>query len=52
MVIGLCALPGSLIAGILWEKIGIYAPFYFSLALTAAAFLILSFVRERRPERK
>lgn len=52
MVIGLCALPGSLIAGILWEKIGIYAPFYFSLALTAAAFLTLSFVRERRPERK
>jgi MFS family permease len=47
MIIGLCALPGSLLAGLLWEQVGIYAPFYLSLALTAAAVILLSFVREK-----
>lgn len=48
MVVGLCALPSSLIAGLLWDKINITAPFYFSLILTAAAIVLLLFVKERR----
>jgi len=47
MVIGLCALPASFVAGILWEEFGIFAPFYFSLALTVFATLLLFFVKER-----
>ncbi len=47
MIIGLCALPASLIAGLLWERLGPLAPFYFSLGLTAAAGFLLLFVREK-----
>jgi MFS family permease len=50
MVIGLCALPASLIAGFLWDKAGKWVPFYLSLGLTGAAALLLLFVKEtRRP---
>jgi MFS family permease len=46
MVIGLCALPASLLAGWLWEHAGLFAPFYLSLGLTAVASLLLLFVKE------
>lgn len=46
MVIGIIALPASLFAGLLWSKINVYAPFYFSMFLTLAAIFILIFVRE------
>jgi MFS family permease len=46
MIIGLCALPASLIAGVLWESFGPLAPFYFSLGLTLIAAILLVFVRE------
>lgn len=46
MVIGLCALPASFVAGILWDKVGIAAPFILSLALTMLAAFLLLFVRE------
>ena len=46
MVIGLFALPASLIAGLLWDKIGILTPFYFSLVLTIIALFMLMFVKE------
>ena len=46
MVIGLCALPASFIAGLLWDKISILAPFYFSLGLTALSLVVLIFVKE------
>lgn len=46
MLIGLIALPASLIAGILWDGIGLKAPFVLSLALTLIALLLLFFVRE------
>jgi predicted acylesterase/phospholipase RssA len=42
MVIGLCALPASLLAGWLWEQVGPSAAFYLSLALTAVAALLCS----------
>ena len=48
MVIGLCALPASLIAGLLWDKLGILSPFYFSLGLTILSSLLLIFVEEKR----
>ncbi|MBF0522982.1 MAG: MFS transporter [Candidatus Omnitrophica bacterium] len=47
MVIGLCALPASLIAGLLWDKIGFIIPFYFSLALTILSIIIVMFVKEK-----
>jgi len=50
MAIGLCALPSSLIAGILWDKVGVSAPFYFSLGLTILSIILLSFVKETRHE--
>ncbi|HEX2694253.1 MAG TPA: MFS transporter [Acidobacteriota bacterium] len=47
MIIGLCALPASLIAGVLWESFGTNAPFYFSLGLTLVAGILLIFVKEK-----
>jgi MFS family permease len=50
MVIGLAALPASLLAGFLWDKAGRRAPFFVSLGLTAVAAVLLLFVKEtRRP---
>jgi MFS family permease len=46
MLIGLCALPASIVAGWLWEQAGPAAPFALSLALTAASTLLLLFVKE------
>jgi MFS family permease len=47
MVIGLCALPASFTAGLLWDKISLLAPFYFSLGLTTLSLLVLIFVKEK-----
>ncbi|KPJ55794.1 MAG: hypothetical protein AMJ42_06200 [Deltaproteobacteria bacterium DG_8] len=47
MVVGLCALPASLIAGILWDKISMFIPFYFSLGLTIVSIIMLLFVKEK-----
>jgi MFS family permease len=47
MVIGLCALPSSLIAGLLWDKLNMFIPFYFSLVLTILSIIILLFVKEK-----
>lgn len=46
MVVGLCALPSSFIAGMLWDKINMLVPFYFSLVLTVVSGVVLVFVRE------
>lgn len=46
LVIGISALPSSLIAGILWDQIGVYAPFFFSLCLTILSLAVLGFVKE------
>jgi MFS family permease len=50
MIIGLCALPASLVAGILWEKLGVFIPFYLSLGLTIVACIMLIFVKEKKGE--
>jgi MFS family permease len=47
MVVGLCALPASLISGILWDKLGMAIPFVFSLAVTVLASILLLAVKER-----
>ena len=47
MIAGLCALPASFLAGILWDRMGMSAPFILSLTLTAAACGLLVFVKER-----
>jgi len=46
MVIGICALPASLIAGLLWDKISISTPLYLSLGLTILSTIMLVFVKE------
>lgn len=47
MVIGLCALPASLMAGVLWDVMGVLVPFYLSLGLTVVSIMMLFFVKER-----
>jgi MFS family permease len=47
MVVGLCALPASFVAGVLWEGMGVFYPLYFSLILTAIATGLLFFVKNR-----
>ncbi|HUH67373.1 MAG TPA: MFS transporter [Syntrophales bacterium] len=47
MAVGLCALPASLIAGLLWDQVSILAPLYLSIALTAIATFLLIFIREK-----
>jgi MFS family permease len=41
MISGLFSLPASFLAGILWDKIGLFAPFSFSLFLTISALILL-----------
>jgi MFS family permease len=47
MVIGLCALPASFIAGVLWDTMGFLVPFYVSLILTIISGIMLFFVKKR-----
>ena len=47
MAVGLCALPASLVAGLLWDQISISAPLYLSIVLTVIATLLLVFVKEK-----
>ena len=47
MIIGICALPSSLLAGILWENVNMFAPLYLSLALTAISTVMLFFLKEK-----
>lgn len=46
LVIGLCALPASLIAGLLWMAVNPLIPFFLSLVLTAVSGIMLAFVKE------
>jgi len=45
MTVGLCALPASLIAGLLWDTYGKQAPFYFSLGLTSLTGILMLFLK-------
>jgi len=46
MIVGLCALPASVIAGLLWSNFGTPSPFYFSLTLTGIALALILFIKE------
>ena len=46
--IGLVALPGGLIAGIIWDKISPEATFLFALILTICSLLLFMFVRNNK----
>ena len=46
LITGLCALPSSFVAGLLWDQIQVFAPFLFSLVLTAVSVAMLLFVKE------
>ncbi|MDH5705734.1 MAG: MFS transporter [Candidatus Aminicenantes bacterium] len=48
MVTGLCALPASFLAGVLWEIFGMHAPFYLSLLLTGISGIMLIFVKDQK----
>jgi MFS family permease len=48
LVVGLCAFPASFAAGVLWERVGAAAPFYFSLFLTLISLTMLFFIKEKR----
>jgi len=47
MIVGLCALPASVVAGLLWVYFGMSAPFYFSLGLTSLTVALMLFVKEQ-----
>jgi MFS family permease len=48
MVIGLCAFPASLAAGVLWNSIDMNIPLYVSLTLTVISIVMLMFVKEKK----
>jgi len=50
MVVGLCALPSSLLAGLLWDRVGVFVPLYVSVGLTAVSSVLLLFVKESRTD--
>ncbi|MGB9005395.1 MAG: hypothetical protein WCB96_06715, partial [Candidatus Aminicenantales bacterium] len=52
MVIGLCALPASFLAGLLWDRFGRAVPFLLSLALTVGSAVLLLFVKETAKNKK
>jgi len=52
MITGLCALPASLAAGVLWITYGAYVPFYLSLIFTIVASILLVLVKENRHQKQ
>lgn len=48
MLVGIASLPGSFIAGILWDTISPQAPFIYSLIMSAASLVLLAFMKSSR----
>lgn len=48
MIVGFCALPSSFVAGLLWDQLSPFVPFYFSISLTTLSMIMLLFVKEKR----
>ncbi len=46
LTVSLCALPASIIAGVLWETFEKFVPFAFSLSLTILTIILMGFVKE------
>ncbi len=47
MTVGLCALPASIIAGLLWDTFGKQTPFSFSLGLTCLTVILMLFLKKK-----
>ncbi len=47
MIVGLCALPASFVAGLLWSEVNSLAPVYLSFGLTIISVILLIFVKEK-----
>ncbi|MFH0770974.1 MAG: MFS transporter [Candidatus Peregrinibacteria bacterium] len=52
MVIGLCSLPASIVAGMLWDHYGLSAPYALSLILTIVAAGLLLFLKNGSTRRQ
>ncbi len=50
MVTGLVFLPASILAGLLWDRVGPQAPFWFGAGCGAAAVVLLGFIQRRSNE--
>lgn len=50
-LVGIALLPASVIAGFLWDGIGVYAPFVFGGAMSLLSALILAFKLKSAPEK-
>lgn len=48
MIVGLCSLPASLLAGIFWDKINPMAPFIISIGFSLISLILLIFVKETK----
>ncbi len=48
MIIGLCAFPASLIAGILWDQFGKEFIMFFSIIMSIISSIILIFIKEKK----
>lgn len=51
MIIGLVSFPASFMAGILWDRFGLTAPYMLSLVLTVIAGFLLLFLKDGSPQR-
>lgn len=51
MVIGLVSFPASLVAGLLWDRFGLAAPYALSLVLTVLAGFLLLFLKDGSPKK-
>ena len=47
MIRGICLLPASVIAGLLWQNFGKFIPFYFSSITSLISMFLLFFVKEK-----
>jgi len=47
-VTGLAILPASIVAGLLWDRVGQAAPFWFGAACAVGGLVLLAFVRPPR----
>lgn len=47
MIVGLCALPASFVAGLLWSQVNLLVPVYLSFGLTFISAVLLIFMKEK-----
>jgi len=50
LAVGMCALPASLVAGIIWDRVGVTAVFCFAAVTTIISIVLITFVKEKKAE--